>query len=77
MTLLGGTGPMIVVYLISVSGVPTAPAWYVIATFDRRCHRHPGGTRTCAHRADVKDALANELRSISRIRFADLASHSC
>jgi hypothetical protein len=23
---------MIVVYLISVSGVPTAPAWYVIAT---------------------------------------------
>ena len=32
MTLLGGTGPMIVVYLIAVSGVPTAPAWYVIAT---------------------------------------------
>lgn len=32
MMLLGGTGPMIVVYLISVSGVPTAPAWYVIAT---------------------------------------------
>jgi MHS family proline/betaine transporter-like MFS transporter len=32
MTLLGGTGPMIVVYLISVSGVPTSPAWYVIAT---------------------------------------------
>ena len=32
MTLLGGTGPMIVVYLIAVSGVPTAPSWYVIAT---------------------------------------------
>ena len=32
MMLLGGTGPMVVVYLISVSGVPTAPAWYVIAT---------------------------------------------
>jgi MFS transporter, MHS family, proline/betaine transporter len=32
MTLLGGTGPIIVVYLIAVSGVPTAPAWYVIAT---------------------------------------------
>jgi MHS family proline/betaine transporter-like MFS transporter len=32
MTLLGGTGPMIVVYLIAVTGVPTAPAWYVIAT---------------------------------------------
>lgn len=32
MLLLGGTGPMIVVYLIAVSGVPTAPAWYVIAT---------------------------------------------
>jgi MFS transporter, MHS family, proline/betaine transporter len=32
MTLLGGTGPMIVVYLIAVSGVPSAPAWYVIAT---------------------------------------------
>jgi MHS family proline/betaine transporter-like MFS transporter len=32
MTVLGGTGPMIVVYLIAISGVPTAPAWYVIAT---------------------------------------------
>ncbi len=32
MTLLGGTGPMIVVYLIAVSGVPTAPSWYVMAT---------------------------------------------
>ena len=32
MTLLGGTGPMIAVYLIAISGVPTAPAWYVIAT---------------------------------------------
>jgi MHS family proline/betaine transporter-like MFS transporter len=32
MTLLGGTGPMIVVYLIAVSGLPTAPSWYVIAT---------------------------------------------
>lgn len=32
MTLLGGTGPMIVVYLIAISGVPTAPSWYVIAT---------------------------------------------
>jgi MHS family proline/betaine transporter-like MFS transporter len=32
MTLLGGTGPMIAVYLIAVTGVPTAPAWYVIAT---------------------------------------------
>jgi MHS family proline/betaine transporter-like MFS transporter len=32
MTLLGGTGPMIVVYLIAISGVPTAPAWYIIAT---------------------------------------------
>ena len=32
MTLLGGTGPMIVVYLIAVTGVPTAPSWYVIAT---------------------------------------------
>jgi MFS transporter, MHS family, proline/betaine transporter len=32
MTLLGGTGPMIVVYLIAISGIPTAPAWYVIAT---------------------------------------------
>jgi MFS transporter, MHS family, proline/betaine transporter len=32
MTLLGGTGPMIVVYLIAASGIPTAPAWYVIAT---------------------------------------------
>lgn len=32
MTLLRGTGPMIVVYLIAVSGVPTAPSWYVMAT---------------------------------------------
>jgi MHS family proline/betaine transporter-like MFS transporter len=32
MTLLGGTGPMIVVYLIAISGVPTAPSWYVMAT---------------------------------------------
>src|SRR5215472_13933074 len=32
MTLLGGTGPMIVVYLIAVSGVPTAPSWYVMTT---------------------------------------------
>ena len=32
MTLLGGTGPMIVVYLIAVSGVLTAPSWYVITT---------------------------------------------
>jgi MFS transporter, MHS family, proline/betaine transporter len=32
MTLLGGTAPMIVVYLIAVSGVPTAPSWYIIAT---------------------------------------------
>jgi len=32
MTLLGGTGPMIVVYLIAASGLPTAPSWYVIAT---------------------------------------------
>jgi MHS family proline/betaine transporter-like MFS transporter len=32
MTLLGGTAPMIVVYLIAISGIPTAPAWYVIAT---------------------------------------------
>ena len=29
---ISGTGPMIVVYQIAVSGVPTAPAWYVIAT---------------------------------------------
>ena len=32
MTLLGGTGPMIAVYLIAISGFPTAPAWYVAAT---------------------------------------------
>jgi hypothetical protein len=34
-----------------------------LSRFDRRRYRHPGGTRTCADRVDVKGALANELRS--------------
>lgn len=58
MTLLGGTGPMVVVYLIAVSGVPTAPAWYVVATSICRGLWHTGGTRTCGRRSVVKAAAA-------------------